>query len=150
MENVSTSTASWQQPARFRAYAGVALASLVAIAAPGVLFSGHAGPFLAWVLAFVPGAIIVPMIPMFHDSKSAMGFVVLSTGLRMVLAGAGALAVLWIWPAIPRQPFLLFLAPMYLIALAVEVYLTLAKAPVREGLQLLLYGKSSRLKEVGR
>lgn len=122
-----TSTAA--PTSRFRGcgtYAVAASVVLLALAAPVTAWSGEAGPVLAWLLTFVPGAIVMALATSFQDSRRAVSFVILSTILRMGVAAGGGFVVLRLLPALPRNPFLFWLATMYVLALAMEVYLILA------------------------
>ncbi len=143
-------------PVRFArgwTYGVASFAVLFVVACPAAAICGDCAPLVAWALTFGPGAIVVALAPWFQDSRRAWGFVLLSTALRLSAAGLGALAVLAIWPALPRDAFLLWLAGMYLIALAVEVSLTMANSSAQEGFRLLFppdTSSSAQLREAGR
>ena len=143
-------------PGRFgrgRTYAVASFVALLTLACPAAAICGDFSPVIAWGLTFGPGAIVVALVPQFHDSRRAMMFILLSTALRLCVAGLGAFVVLWIWPSLPRDAFLLWLAGMYLIALAVEVSLTMADSSAKEGFRLMFQSDPSskaRLREAGR
>lgn len=118
-------------PRRLVRYVGWSLLPLVALAVPARMAGSGWGPVLAWVLTFVPGAAVVAMSHRFHDSRRSLEFVLLSTMFRMATAGAGAALVLWVMPTLVREQFLIWLAGMYLLALCVEVCLTLSVGSLR-------------------
>lgn len=136
-----------------RVYGTVASVALLALACPAAAICGDFSPIIAWVLTFGPGAVVISLASLFHDARHALTFVLASTAIRLGIAGLGALAVLAVWPSLPRNAFLFWLVGMYLLALAVEIYLTLAKFPVRDGLNILLRSgeaPNSSLREAGR
>lgn len=143
-------------PVRFgrgRTYGVASSVVLFAVACPAAAICGNFAPLVAWALTFGPGAIVVGLASWFQDSRRAWAFVLLSTALRLCAAGLGALAILAIWPALPRDAFLLWLAGMYLVALAMEVSLTMANSSAHEGFRLMFPSDTSsgaRLREAGR
>lgn len=107
-------------------YVGTTAVALLVLAAPAAAASRDWGPVAAWALTFLPGAVIVAMAERFRDPKQAIPFVILSTMLRMAVAGVGGAMLLWAVPATPRTVFLVWLGGMYLLALSVEIYLTMS------------------------
>ncbi len=106
-------------------YGAAALVALLSLACPAAAWSEDWAPILAWGLTFGPGAVVMLLALRFRDARQAVSFVLLSTAFRLAAAGGGALLVIKMLPEIHRDPFLLWLGVMYLLALGVEVYLTL-------------------------
>lgn len=107
-------------------FAGWSLVALLLLVIPAALTGGDWAPVAAWCLTFLPGAAIVALADRFRDPRLALPFVLGSTAFRMVVAGIGAAWLLWAVPATPRAAFLLWLGGMYLLALGVEIYLTMS------------------------
>lgn len=108
------------------AYLAVAAVALLLLACPVAVGSGDWSPVLAWLLTFVPGALIVSQAARFHDPKQAIPYMLLSTMFRFAVAGGGGLLVIWLVPSVSRTAFLLWLGGMYLVALSAEIYLTMS------------------------
>lgn len=103
----------------------VSIVVLLVAAVPAALGTDDWGPVVAWVLTFVPGAAIVSQARRFSDSRQSMPYMFFSMVLRLVVSFGGGLLAVQLVPALPRTPFLLWLAGMYFVALAAEIYLTL-------------------------
>lgn len=123
---------------RSRTYGVASAVALLTLAAPAAALCNDVGPILAWGLTFGPGALVVALASRFQDSRQALTFVLLSTVVRLGLAGGGALLALAVVPSLSRTAFLFWLACFYLVALAVEVYLTMSVSQARDGFRVLL------------
>jgi hypothetical protein len=89
-------------------------------------------------LTFIPGAVVVSLSGLFQNRRHAFTFILLSTATRLGIAGGGALLVIALWPSLPQNAFLFWLAVMYVLALAVEVRLTLVNSSAWQGLPALV------------
>lgn len=107
-------------------YVGVSAVVLLVLVIPAASTGSDWGPLVAWCLTFLPGAAIVSLADRFRDPKLAVPFVLGSTAFRMGVAGIGAALLLWAVPSTPRTVFLVWLGGMYLLALGVEIYLTMS------------------------
>jgi len=107
-------------------YALVAAGVLGCLAAPYAAFSDEWSSLVAWLLTFPAGAVVVGLAGRFADASRSNAFVLLSTAFRMTVAGLGAWLSLSLFPSLPRESFLLWLGVMYLLALGVEVCLTMS------------------------
>jgi hypothetical protein len=107
-------------------YCVAAVVVLLVLVCPAAYSQGDWSLALAWLLTFGPGALVISQARSFRDPLQSLTFVLVSTLFRFAVAAGGGLAAIWLIPAISRNVFLVWLAGLYVAALAVESYLTLS------------------------
>ena len=144
--------AAWARSAGVVQYVVVSLLVLLVAACPVAIGTRDWSPVVAWALTMAPGAAIVARASSFADPRQSLPFLFYSMVFRVVVSLGGGFLLLSLFPALPRTPFLLWLAGLYFVALTVETGLTLSVnswwmpgRPSPRG-----RGSSNQLQEAGR
>lgn len=134
------------------AYAAVSVVALLAVAVPAAASAGDWGPVMAWVLAFLPGAAIISQAYRLGDPGQSMLLMFFSTVLRVAAVIGGGFLVLRLIPGVSRDSFPLWLAGMYAVALALEIYCLVSVNALGARAQSVSGGSAllSQVQEAGR